>query len=218
MEAQAQSLPPPLESLAEKLDGKPPMECKDVIGKLSPEELTAILDALVEFVKGGTPIPETARLLSIFLSLFPQEEVFRFLQRIKTDRLLQQFCDSLADDDPNLFHWVRMSKILLTKSENDFLRQILTILNKKRYMGVPTFIPIGIKILRILKKDMTSLLTIDTTVELRNKILEFLWPIPKLTLRVILGIGPTVTFDRDIWIIYIRDIIRKIKAQQQHSE
>jgi len=217
-QAQAQSLSPQLESLAQQLREKSPMECKDVIGKLSQEEINEILDALVEFVKGGTPILEISQLLSKFLSLFPDEDVFRFLQRIKADGLLQQVCDSLADD-PNLFHWVRMSNILLTKSENDFLYQILTILTKKRYIIVPTHIPIGIYILRFLENAMTSLRTREITVELREKILDFLVTrIPERTLKAILGIGPTARFSLDIWIIYIRDIIQKIKAQQQRSE
>ena len=194
-----------------------PSNSEEILSSLSEQEKIAILEGLHEFVKGGTPNLETSQLLSKFLSLFSEEDVFEFLQRIKADGFLQQFCDSLADH-PNLFHWVRMSKILLTKSENNFLRQILTILNEKRYMDVPMGVPIGIQILRILNKEMTSLLTRDTTVELRNKILDFLWPIPKPTLRVILEIRPTEPFDIDLWIIRTRQIIAQYKAQQQHSE
>ena len=190
-----------------------PSNREEILSSLSEQEKIAILEGLLEFVKGGTPNLETSQLLSKFLSLFSEEDVFEFLQRIKADGFLQQFCDSLADH-PNLFHWVRICKILLTKSENNFLRQILTILNEKRYMGVP----MGIKILRILKKDMTSLLTIDTTVELRNKILDFLWTIPKPTLKVILGIRPTEPFKIDLWIIVMRHIIARYEEQQKHSE
>jgi hypothetical protein len=194
-----------------------PSNREEILSLLSEQEKIAILEGLHEFVKRGTPILENTQLLSKFLILFPDEDVFGFLQRIKADGFLQQFCDSLADH-PNLFHWVRMSKILLTKSEKNFLIQIITILNEKRYMDVPMGVPIGIQILRILNKEMTSLLTRDTTVELRNKILDFLWPIPKPTLRVILGIGPTEPFDIDVWIIRTRQIIAQCKAQQQHSE
>ena len=190
-----------------------PSNSEEILSSLSEQEKIAILEGLHEFVKGGTPNLETSQLLSKFLSLFSEEDVFEFLQRIKADGFLQQFCDSLADH-PNLFHWVRMSKILLTKSENNFLRQILTILNEKRYMGVP----MGIQTLRFLEKEMTSPLRRDTTVELRNKILDFLWPIPKPTLRVILEIRPTEPFDIDLWIIRTRQIIAQYKAQQQHSE
>jgi hypothetical protein len=190
-----------------------PSNREEILSSLSEQEKIAILEGLHEFVKGGTPNLETSQLLSKFLSLFSEEDVFGFLQRIKADGFLQQFCDSLADH-PNLFHWVRMSKILLTKSEKNFLRQILTILNEKRYMDVP----MGIQILRILNKEMTSPLRRDTTVELGNKILDFLWPIPKPTLRVILEIRPTKPFDIDDWIIRTRQIIAQCKAQQQHSE
>jgi hypothetical protein len=213
MEAQAQSLPPPLESLAEKLDGKPPMECKDVIGKLSPEEINKILGALVELVIKGRRSDQNTRLLANCLSFFPQEEVFGFFQRIRTGELLQQFC-SFFDEYPEFYCLVRMSKILLTKSENDFLRQILMILNEKRYMGVP----IGNQTLRFLENEMTSPRTRETTVELREKILNFLWPIPKPTLKVILGIIQTEPFDLDDWINRTRQIIAQYKAQQQRSE
>ena len=194
-----------------------PSNREEILSLLSEREKIAILEGLHEFVKKGTPILETAQSLSQFLILFPDDDVFGFLQRIKADGFLQQFCDSLADH-PNLFHWVRMSKILLTKSEKNFLIQIITILNEKRSMDVPMGVPIGIQILRILNKEMTSLLTRDTTVELRNKILDFLWPIPKPTLRVILGIGLTEPFNIDVWIITTRQIIAQYKAQQQHSE
>jgi hypothetical protein len=89
---EAPTLSPPLESLAEKLREKRPMDCKDAINALSLEERTAILDALVEFVKGGTPSEKNTRLLANCLSFFPQEEVFGFFQRIRDHKLLQQFC------------------------------------------------------------------------------------------------------------------------------
>lgn len=190
-----------------------PSNREEILSLLSEREKIAILEGLHEFVKKGTPILETAQSLSQFLILFPDDDVFGFLQRIKADGFLQQFCDSLADH-PNLFHWVRMSKILLTKSEKNFLIQILTILNEKRYMGVP----MDIQTLRFLEKEMTSPLRRDTTVELRNKILDFLRSIPKPTLKVILGIIPTEPFDIDLWIIRTREIIAQYKAQQQHSE
>jgi hypothetical protein len=207
MEAQAQSLPPPLESLAEKLREKRPMDCKNAIDALSEQEKIAILEGLHEFVKRGTPILETTQLLSKFLILFPDEDVFGFLQRIKADGFLQQFCDSL-DDHPNLFHWVQICNILLTKSENDFLYQILTILNKKLYMGVH----IGIQILRFLEKEMTSPRTIETTVELREKILNFLWRMGEKNIRDILLIKPNEPFDLDVWIIKMRQIISETTA------
>jgi len=213
MEAQAQSLSPPLESLAEKLREKRPMDCKDAIDALSPEERTEILDALVEFVKGGTPSDQNTRLLANCLSFFPQEEVFGFFQRIRAGELLRQFC-SFFDEYPEFYCLVRMSKILLTYSQDNFLRQILMILNEKRYMGVP----IGIHTLRFLQKEMTSPRTRETTVEVREKILNFLWPMGERTLRAILEIRPTEPFDLDVWIIRTRQIIAQYKAQQQRSE
>ena len=202
-QAQAQALEQ-LAQLAQKLDGKCHSECNKTIDALSPEKRTQILEGLHEFVKRGTPILKTTQLLSKVLSLFPDEDVFGLLQRIKADGFLQQFCDSLADY-PNLFHWVRMSKILLTKSENDFLRQILTILNKKRYMDVP----IDIQILRLLEKEMTSPRTRETTVELREKILNFLWRMGEKNIRDILLIKPN---DLDDWIIKMRQIISETTA------
>jgi hypothetical protein len=212
-QAQAQSLSPLLKSLAEQLREKHPMNCKDAIDALSPEERTEILDAFFEFVKGGTPSEKNTRLFANCLSFFPQEEIFGFFQRIRADELLRQFC-SFFNEYPEFYCLVRMSKILLTKSENDFLRQILTILNEKRYMDVP----IGIETLRFLAIDMTSAPTRETTVELRDKILNFLWPMGEKTVRVILRINPTELFDLDVWIIRTRQLIAEYKAQQQRSE
>ena len=213
MEAQTQTLSLPLNSLAENLHGKPPMDCKDAIDALSPEERTAILDALVELVKEGTQSDQNTRLLANCLSFFPQEEVFGFFQRIRADELLRQFC-SFFNEYPEFYCLVRMSKTLLTKSENDFLRQILMILNEKRYMGVP----IGIETLRFLENEMTSPRTREITVDLREKILNFLWPMGEKTVRVILRIRPTESFDLDVWIIRTRQNIAQYKAQQQRSE
>lgn len=213
MEAQAQSLQSPLELLAQKLHQKRPMDCKDAIDALSQEERNAILDALVELVKEGTQSEQNTRLLANCLSFFPQEEVYRFFQRIRAGELLRQFC-RFFDEYPEFYCLVRMSKILLTKSENDFLRQILTILNEKRYMGVP----IGIETLRFLENEITSPRTREITVELREKILNFLWPMGEKTVRVILRIRPTDPFDIDVWIIRTRQIIAQYKAQQPRSE
>lgn len=213
MEAQAQSSQSPLESLAQNLHQKPPMDCKDAIDALSQEERKAILDALFDLVKEGTQSEQNTRLLANCLSFFPQEEVYGFLQRLRTGELLQQFC-RFFDEYPEFYCLLRMSKILLTKSENDFLRQILTILNEKRYMGVP----IGIETLRFLEKEITSPLSREITVELREKILNFLWPMGERTVRVILGKRPTDPFDIDVWIIRTRQIIAQYKAQQPRSE
>jgi hypothetical protein len=210
---EAQSLPLPLESLAKKLHKKRPMDCKDAIDALSLEERTAILDALVEFVKGGTPSEKNTRLLANCLSFFPQEEVFGFFQRIRAGELIRQFC-SFFNEYPEFYCLVRMSNILLTKSENDFLKQILMILNEKRYMGVP----IGIETLRFLENKMTSPQTREITVDLREKILNFLWPRGEKTVRVILRRKPTEPFDLDVWIIGNKKIIEQYKAQQPRSE
>jgi len=91
MEAQAQSSQSPLEKLAQELHQKPPMDCKDAIDALSQEERNAILDALVKLVKKGTPSEQNTRLLANCLSFFPQEEVYRFFQRIRAGELLRQF-------------------------------------------------------------------------------------------------------------------------------
>ena len=88
------------------------------------------------------------------------------------------------------------------------------ILNEKRYMGVP----IGIETLRFLENEMTSPRRREITVELREKILNFLWPMGEKTVRMILRIRPTELFDLDIWIIDTRQIIAQYKAQQQRSE
>ena len=189
------------------------MDCKDAIGALSQEELKAILEALFDLVKEGTPSEQNTRLLANCLSFCQHEEVFEFLQRIRAGELLRQFC-SFFDEYPEFYCLVRMSKILLTRSENIFLHQILTILNEKRYMGVP----IGIHTLRFLEEEMTSILTRETTVELRNKILDFLWSMWEENIRVILRIGPTDPFDLDVWIIRTRQIIAQYKAQQPRSE
>jgi hypothetical protein len=206
MEAQTQSLPPPLKSLAQKLHQKPPMDCKHAIDALSQEERNPILDALVELVKEGTLDEKNKRLLANCLIFFPQEEVFKFFQRIRVGELLRQFC-SFFTKFPDFYCLVRMSKILLIKSEDNFLRQILTILK----------VPIGIETLRFLAKDMTSALTRDTG-ELREKILDFLWPMKKKTVRAILGIKPNEQFDVDVWIIKTRQIIAQYKARQLSFE
>lgn len=211
MEAQAQQSP--LESLAQKLHQQRPIDCKDAIDALSPEERIAILGELVNLVKEGTPSEKNIRLLANCISFFPQEEVYRFFQRIRTGELLQQFC-RFFDEYPEFYCLVRMSKILLTKSENDFLKQILKILNKKLYIGLP----IGIQTLRFLEKEITSPLSREITVELREKILNFLWPMGEKTVRVILGKRPTDSFDLDVWIIKSRQIIAQYKAQQPRSE
>lgn len=208
MEAQ-QSSQLTLELLAQKH----PIGCKDAIDELSQEELIAILEALFDLVKEGTPSHLHTQLLANFIMFFPQEDVFEFLQRLRTGELLQQFC-RFFDENPDFYCLVRMSKILLTKSENDFLRQILTILNEKLYMGVP----IGIHTLRFLEKEITSPLSREITVELREKILNFLWPMGEKTVRVILRIRPTDPFDIDVWIIRNRQIIAQYKAQQPRSE
>ena len=209
MEAQSsQSSQLPLESLAQKLHQKRPMDCNDAIKELSPEELTAILEALFDLVKEGTPSDQNTRLIANCLSFFQEEKVFEFLQRLRTGELLQQFC-RFFDENPDFYCLVRMSKILLTKSENDFLRQILTILNEKLYIRVP----IGIHTLGFLQKEMTSPQIRDMTVELREKILNFLWHMGERTLRAILEIKPTDPFDLDIWILRTRQIIKRYKAQ-----
>ena len=195
MEAQAQSLSPPLESLAQDLYQKRPMCCKDAIDALSPEERTAILDALVELVKEGTVGEKKIRLLTNCLSFFSPEEVFEFFQRIRAGELL------------------RMSYILLTNTEDEFLIQILMILNEKRYMRVS----IGIQTLRFLAKNMTSRLTRETG-ELREKILDFLCSMGKENVRVILEIKSTELFDFNDWDIRTRKFIAQYKAQQQRSE
>ena len=212
MEAQ-QSSQSPLESLAQKLHQQRPIDCKDVINELSPEERIAILGELVDLVKEGTLNEQNIRLLANCLSFFPQEDVFGFLQRIRTGELLQQFF-RFFDEYPDFYCLVRMSKILLTKSENDFLRQILMILNEKLYIGLP----IGIQTLRFLENEITSPLSREITVELREKILNFLWPMGERTVRAILGIKPTDSFGVDVWIITSRKIIEKYKARQQRSE
>lgn len=205
MEAQAQqSL---LESLAQKLHQQRPTICKDVIDALSQEELTAILEALFDLVKKGTPSHKNIRSLANCMSFFPEEKVFEFLQRLRTGELLRQFC-RFFDENPDFYCLVRICKILLTKSENVFLRQILTILK----------VPIGIETLRFLEKEITSPLSREITVELREKILNFLWPMGETTVRVILRIRPTDPFDLDVWIIRTRQIIENYKSRQPRSE
>jgi hypothetical protein len=208
MEAQAKSSQSPLESLAEKR----PMDCKDAIDALSPEERTAILDALVELVKEGTVGEKKIRLLTNCLSFFSPEEVFEFFQRIRAGELLRQFC-SFFNESPDFYSLIRMSYILLTNTKNDFLIEILMILNKKRYMRVS----IGIQTLRFLAKNMTSRLTRETG-ELREKILDFLCSMGKENVRVILEIKSTELFDFNDWVIRTRKFIAQYKAQQQRSE
>jgi hypothetical protein len=214
MEAQTKLLPPPLKSLAEKLYQKRPMDCKDAINELSSEERIMILDPLVEFVKGGRTLNnDNNQVLLNCIRFFLKEEVFELLQRVKTGELLRQFC-SFFDEFPDFYCLIRMSKILLTNTEKDFLRQILMILNENRYMGVP----IGIQTLRFLEKEITSPLSREITVELREKILNFLLPMKEKTVRVILGIRPTDPFDVDVWIMKTRKIIENYKARQPRSE
>ncbi len=217
---ESQTLSPPLESLesleslAKKLHKKRPMGCKDAIDELSPEELTAILDSLVEFVKVGiTWNNDHNQLLLNCIRYFSNDEVYELLRRVKTGKLIEQFC-SFFYENPDFYCLMRISKILLRESENDFLTQILGILNEKRYMGVH----IGIQTLSFLAKDMTSPLARDITVDLREKILNFLWPMGEKTVRVILRRKPTEPFDLDVWIIRTRQIIADYKAQQQRSE
>jgi hypothetical protein len=190
------------------------MDCKDAINELSSEERIMILDPLVEFVKGGRTLNnDNNQVLLNCIRFFLKEEVFELLQRVKTGELLRQFC-SFFDEFPDFYCLIRMSKILLTNTEKDFLRQILMILNENRYMGVP----IGIQTLRFLEKEITSPLSREITVELREKILNFLLPMKEKTVRVILGIRPTDPFDVDVWIMKTRKIIENYKARQPRSE
>lgn len=214
MEAQPQSLPPPLNQLAQDLYQKRPMGCKDAIDALSQEERNAILDALVELVIKGTQSEIITQLVANSLSFFPEEEVFKFLQRIRTDELLQQFCLFFFGEYPEFYCLVRISKILLIYLDDDFLREILTILGKKLYMRLP----IPIHTLRFLEKEMTSPLSREITVELREKILNFLQSMEEKTLKAILRLRPTDPFDVDVWNIRTRQIIAQYKAQQQRSE
>ena len=204
MEAQAPQSP--LELLAEKR----PIDCKDAIKELSPDELKAILEDLVDLVKEGTPDEKNIRLLENCIMFFPQEDVFEFLQRLRTGELLQQFC-RFFDGITDFNCLVRMSKILLTKSENDFLRQILTILNEKRYMDIP----IGIHTLRFLKDNICSLI-IQTTLEVRKKILNFLISFPDSTLKAILKINDE--YGIDIWNIKTREFLENYSEPDCLSE
>ena len=192
--AQAQSQ---LELLAEKR----PIDCKDAIKELSPDELKAILEDLVDLVKEGTPDEQNTRLLANCLSFCPKEEIFGFLQRLKTGELLQLFC-RFFDGITDFNCLVRMSKILLTKSENDFLRQILMILNEERYIYMD--VPIGLQTLRFLKDNICSLI-IQTTLEVRKKILNFLISFPDSTLKAILKINDE--YGIDIWNIDTRKFL-----------
>ena len=212
MEAQPQSLPPPLNQLAQNLYQKRPMGCKDAIDALSQEERNAILDALVELVIKGTQSEIITQLVANSLSFFPEEEVFGFFQRIRAGELLRQFC-SFFTEFPDFYSLIRMSYILLTNTEDEFLIQILMILNEKRYMRVS----IGIQTLRFLAKNMTSRLTRETG-ELREKILDFLCSMGKENVRVILEIKSTELFDFNDWDIRTRKFIAQYKAQQQRSE
>lgn len=212
MEAQPQSLPPPLNQLAQNLYQKRPMGCKDAIDALSQEERNAILDALVELVIKGTQSEIITQLVANSLSFFPEEEVFGFFQRIRAGELLRQFC-SFFTEFPDFYSLIRMSYILLTNTEDEFLIQILMILNEKRYMRVS----IGIQTLRFLAKNMTSRLTRETG-ELRDKILDFLCSMGKENVRVILEIKSTELFDFNDWVIRTRKFIAQYKAQQQRSE
>lgn len=104
MEAQPQQSQ--LKSLAENWHKKSQMDCKDIIDGLSQEERNAILDALVELVIKGTKSEKNTRSLTICLRFFPQEEVFDFIERIKTGELLQQFC-SFFDEDPEFRFYIQ---------------------------------------------------------------------------------------------------------------
>jgi len=214
MEAQSQSFKQ-LAQLAQKLDGKPPMECKNIIHALSPEELNAILDALVELVKGGMPSEKNPRLIANCLSFFPQKEVFRFLQRIRTGKLLQQLC-SFFNKIPDFYYLIRICKILLTYLEdNVLLDKILTILNEKRVIGVP----IGIQVLNFLEKEMSSPKSSEMmTVDLRKKILTFLCSMGEQKLRMILKIEEKEKFSMEDWISETTKIIARYEAQQSRSE
>jgi len=88
MEAQAQSL----KQLEQKLDRKCQVECRGAIESLLPEQRNAIQDGLVELVIKGTPNQQNTRSLGNCLDFFPHEEIFKFLQRIRTGELLQPFC------------------------------------------------------------------------------------------------------------------------------
>jgi hypothetical protein len=210
MEAQ-QSL---LEQLAQIFHGKNIICCRDEIYELSKEKRDVILGALFKLVKEGTPDETNTRSLTNCLSFFPHEEVLEFFQRIKTGELLRQFCLFFFDGVPDVLCLLRMSNILLRKSEQEFLHQIFTILNEGTYMHVPT----GIYILRFLKNEITSPRSRETTIEDRENILNFLRTMSEETIRAILEIRPTDPFDFNDWIIKTRKIIAQYKEQQQRSE
>ena len=159
---------PTLESFEQILRDKPQSVCKGAIEELSQEEQIAILDALFDLLKKGTPSEKYTQLLATYLSFCPQKDVFNFFQRIKTSELLRQFC-SFFDKYPEFYCLVRISNILLTKSENDFLIQILMILNEKQYLSVP----IGIQTLNFLENEINSPRSRETTIEDREKNLNF---------------------------------------------
>jgi hypothetical protein len=211
MEASKESsLPPQLQSLAKKLHRRSLIDCKKAIKALSPEDQFALLDHLVEFVKIGiTGDNDNNQLLLNCIRYFFNQQVYELLKKVKTcELLLRQFC-SFFYGNPDFFCLIRISKILLEKSEDDFLKQILMILNEKRYMGVR----IAIQTLHFLAKEMTSPLATDITVDLREKILNFLWPMGEKTVRVIIEMRqtePTEPFDLDDWIITTRKIIAQL--------
>jgi hypothetical protein len=197
-----------LELLAQKC----PMKCKDAIDELSQKELTAILEALFDLVKEETLSHLHTQLLANFIMFFPQEDVFEFLQRLRTGELLQQFC-RFFDEMSDVTCLVRMCKILLKESENNFLTQILMFLNGKTNMRAH----IRLETLSFLANEITSPLR-KITVELREKILNFLLPMGEKIVRVILRIRPTDPFDLNSWIKETRQIIENYKARQQRSE
>ena len=198
-----------LELLAQKC----PMKCKDAIDELSQEELTAILEALFDLVKERTPSEQNTQLLANFIMFFPQKDVFEFLQRLRTGELLQQFC-RFFDEMSDVTCLVRMCKILLKESENNFLTQILRFLNGKTNMRAH----IRLETLRFLANEITSPLPREITVELREKILNFLWPMGENIVRVILRKRSSEPFDIDVWFSETRQIIENYKARQQRSE
>ena len=206
MEAQAQAQ-------LQELETKSPMDCKKSIEALSPGERNSILGKLVELVKEGTPSEQKTLLLANCIMFFPQDDIFEFLQRLRTGELLQQFC-RFFDEMSDVTCLVRMSKILLKESENNFLTQILMILNGKTHMRAH----IRLETLHFLEKEITSHLSREITVVLREKILNFLWSMGETTVRVILRKRSSEPFDIDVWFSETRQIIENYKARQQRSE
>jgi hypothetical protein len=229
---EAQSSQSPLELLAQKLHQKSPIECKNEIDALSPDERIAIRKALFDLVKEETQLSEqNTRLLANCLRFFQPEEVFRFLQIIKTKKLLQQFCRFFKNKNPDFKCLIRISKILLTKSESGFLRDILRILGKEKIViqnskNLDKETTVAMFSLHLLEKEITSPLSraitsppsITMAIDLKEKILNFLWHMGEYTVRLILGIKPTETFDFHSWILKNRTMIAQYKAQLLNSE